>query len=133
MTASAGRHISGNFEGRIFSDDDGLGKTGVTTTIHGQGDSTDELGGVSISEGDDVEMGAVMSNMESEERLREKEWCIEVPMGGIHKSTTVHVSEEHITDLIAAVHAPDIPKVKRGHSAKVRDVDLGVVPQRIQG
>ena len=120
----AGRHANGSFGGRRISEDGMGGKHGVTTTICGQGGSLDELSSISLEEGDDVEMGNVMRKDDSEERLRDEGWDSEVPMGGIHKSTTVHVSEEHVADPGFEVPAPVAPMVKRWPSARARDVDL---------
>jgi len=104
------------------------GKNGVTTTICGHGESVEELSSISLAEGDDMEMAGMAGmarNNESEEALRkEGGWDLEVPMGRIHKSIEVHISEEHIGDPETSVPIPFPPMVKRGTSAKVRGVDL---------
>lgn len=120
-TIIAGRHISGAYGGRRLSEHEH--KNGVTTTIRGKGDSTDELSSISLQDGEDIEMGGVRRINDSEERLRDDKggWDLENPMGGIHKSTTVtvQISEEHISD-------PEIvmPMPTMGASSRVKGVGL---------
>jgi hypothetical protein len=120
----AERHVSGNFGGSKFGEDGSVGENGVTTTIRGQGESTDELSSISLAEGEDMEMWGVVRKNDSEERLRGGGWDLEVPMGVIHKSTTVQISEEHVGDPEIVVPAPVASMVKWGPSTRARDVDL---------
>jgi len=105
-TTIAGRHISGTFGGKRLSD--GNGNTGITTTIHGKGESTEELSG-----SDDTEMGVFDKRQDSWELQRtgtagghghgNSVW--ETSLGkenGIHMVTTVQVSEEHIEEGIVS-------------------------------
>jgi hypothetical protein len=120
-TIIAGRQISGGYGGHRLSENEH--KNGVTTTIRGKGESTDELSSISLPDGDDIEMGGVRRNNDSEERLRDDKggWDLENPMGGIHKSTTVtvQISEEHIED-------PGImmPMPTKGPGSRVKEVGL---------
>jgi hypothetical protein len=105
-TTIVGRHMSSTFGGKRLSDG------GITTTIRGKGESTEELSG-----SDDTEMDVV---------TRQASWEHQTPMtghsesnlvgwgydrdakdGGIHMITTVHISEEHVEEL---VHSPLSPR-----------------------
>jgi len=120
-TVIAGRHISGGYGGRRLSENEH--KVGVTTTIRGKGESKDELSSISLPDRDDIEMGSLRMKNDSEERLRDDKggWDTEIPMGGIHKSTTVtvQISEERIED-------PGIvmPMPAKGIVSRVREVGL---------
>jgi hypothetical protein len=95
-TTIAGRHLSGGFGGKRLSDH------GITTTIKGKGESTEEL-----SSGDDTEMGAISRGDSWEERpvtahgnqdVELRGWESAKGDKGIHMTTTVQVSEEHVAE-----------------------------------
>jgi len=80
----------------------GFGEGRITTTIRGtaKGESTEEL---STS---DTEMGPITQQQSWEKHnigvavgSEFDEWDKEPKIGGIHKVTTVHVSEEHVQDM----------------------------------
>lgn len=88
---SRGISIPGRgFGGKRASDSAG----GIVTTIRGKGESMEEL-----SSGDEMELVGI-SRKDSWEGQRQvaggEEWDGAFVKGGIHKSTTVQVSEEHI-------------------------------------
>jgi Fungal rhodopsin domain len=94
-TNIAGRHLSGGFGGKRLSDH------GITTTIKGKGESTEELSG-----SDDTELGNVSRRDSWEERpvtghggegLGLRGWESDTNDKGIHLTTVVQVSEEHVT------------------------------------
>lgn len=105
-TNIAGRHMSGTFGGKRLSDG------GITTTIRGKGESTEELSG-----SDDTEMGVITrqpswehqipATGHSESNLVGWEHDRDAKDGGIHLTTTVHISEEHVEE---AVHSPLSPR-----------------------
>jgi hypothetical protein len=103
----------------------GFGNSRITTTIRGtrKGESTEEL-----STGGETEMG-IITEQQSWDRYdiglavcpELDDWDKETKKGGIHKVTTVHVSEEHVQDTASdsddqiskSIHRPhDIEKGK---------------------
>jgi hypothetical protein len=113
-TNIVGRHLSGGFGGKRLSD------SGITTTINGKGESTEEL-----SSGDSTEMGAISRVDSWDQKLvtgHKNEgtglagWESNPKDKGIHMVTTVQVSAEHVDE------------VGRGHKETVRsprDVEKG--------
>ena len=100
-TGRSGSRIPASFGGKRFSE------SGIITTIRGRGDSKGEST-EELSSSDGISMGAI---------TRGESWEMETPItrsdnkgpagwdpelgkgkGGIHMSTTVHVSEMHVKD-----------------------------------
>lgn len=84
--------------------------SGVVTVVTGKGDSMEEL-----ESGDEVDLvrGRKDGNWDHEEEMdgRKVEWD-EGLKGGIHKSTTVEIVEEHIVPL----RVPALAAFKAGHA-----------------
>jgi hypothetical protein len=105
-TTIAGRHLSGGFGGKRLSEN------GIITTIRGKGESMEEL-----SSGDETEMGAV-ARQQSWDQQRPNTGHGESPTrwdelvikdGGIHLTTTVQISEEHVGDIGVSKPVPGHP------------------------
>lgn len=98
-TNIAGRHLSGGFGGKRLSD------TGITTTIKAKGESTEKLS----TAGDDTEMGNITRpescEMRPTTRDGDESWDREANLrdGGIHMTTTVQISEEHLREVRAEI------------------------------
>jgi hypothetical protein len=95
-TIIAGRHLSGGFGGKRLSDG------GITTTIKGKGESTEDLSG-----SDDTEMGAISRRDSWEQKSVTGHghgegfvpWDSDLKDKAIHLTTTVQVSEEHVDEV----------------------------------
>lgn len=92
---------------------------GILTTIQGKGESTEELSG-----SDGTELGIINRKESWEENsigqaIADGSWQRETTKGGIHLSTVVQISEEHIgkTSVVRPVPANTERDLEKGNSA----------------
>lgn len=106
--------------------------TGITTTIRGKGDSTEELGSTS-----ETDLGTISQHRESWEHVRPAVNLGDAPFGlgdwredkGIHMTTTVHVSTISMMDEAAMDTKSRIQSLKDGRQGlrkeNERDLERG--------